>query len=975
MAGDGSKEFLLKNFELSDGTDSSVSTQLLINENVVSDSTDSLVNERIQELLDRVHITEYLPVNSDLSENTQEPFSFLPKRLHHEEAEAALNAEEFQGYRYTNNNVVKRKDLSMNQEYYPILAILYNRIQVFLLNNKMSLDFLKIFKSYMNHIIESGLNVLEDRYFLELQNELSDGFHFGPVMEEILNKFLLRPENLIMKLALFEHKMMLGNLQRFFSAWQLKCDMKLSLVKLENVWKQYIQRKYTAIWSRKYQYLESNLVTQANEFRVFTSLSSGFDKWMGKLDTNHAKDGLADHFFLDHIFRKIKKYVKTMNFMETEANGKYVRERQRYALRFMRLRFAETQFTCYKNDLKRILLRKLQSKLDHYKLLKARAEFTDSIFVLSSYLKKWYEKTESSIAHSNHLASLETRFRNKRTLNTLKDILNRNNQELQLMARLDRLLLEYTFKNIWQKRFQEHISMYSFWNKQNQQIVTLFLDAWRERLYFNSQAYQFRRKQQLLNAMLAWRIASKVKSHMYRNDRRRLAITFEQWLVKARLRKKHAHFLHGIIARMMFLRWKSTYLKKCDALSFSTHHYDECCLRRQMSKWVGKLGVLDEINERLLIYEKFCALETMRHGIKHGEEVNEISRQFNPVEISKGNLIRYLVLWKEMAISKKIKNLQDMLDDYQFENNNIVQHSYLQVWFKRMVFYQSECFQKSELKYGRSLKKRLFATIKAKEANIARLLQISDDLRRKSLMLNMIFSWEAHLGSLRGLHKKSEREINKRNLSLLLSYLKVWSMQILKSRRNDETVQIFRKRWDRAAVRGILLLWKNRTEHSPKKLRWKKSGKVVDALQFAPSSNLVTPVRNTSSNNNTIPGSEGVKKYRLEAMKSHYSKVRRAIPSPVKSSTTLDSIAKKKFSRENENTHWVAQPLPPPRISIERINKNLASKIDNINFERIPEVKLDPFVEQNDEKDPVLDRSLLELDEDISFDDSPTRRT
>lgn len=61
-----------------------------------------------------------------------------------------------------------------------------------------------------------------------------------------------------------------------------------------------------------------------------------------------------------------------------------------------------------------------------------------------------------------------------------------------------------------------------------------------------------------------------------------------------------------------------------------------------------------------------------------------------------------------------------------------------------------------------------------------------------------------------------QSEANKQFI-ITSKFLKMWSLRFLKIKRNDETVEVFRHRWDRATVRGLLLLWKNRSDSSPKR--------------------------------------------------------------------------------------------------------------------------------------------------------------
>lgn len=963
-------EFFLRSDELSDVTDSSISTQALIDGNMISNSTDSLVHERVKELLERVHLT-------DSTANPLDIFDDISRTPQSEKLSPEMPATS----RYINrhNGLISKGQHVGAEEIDPILSLLFNKIQVFLLRNKMSLDFLKIFKSYLNLLIETGLDPLNDYYFLALQNELSEGFEFNPMIEEILNKFLLRPENINMRLALFEHQQLLEDLRKSFTAWKLRSAMKVSLFRLENVWEEYLRRKFISLWVKRYHHCERDLVEQADDFKEFSLLSFGFDKCLAKHDTNSAKRGLADHFFLDHIFRRLKKRMKDLKLRAEEASTICDRRCLSISLRSLKLLQREYQYTSYDDNLKKRILRKLQLGLDVHKTMRARAAFTERLFLLAPYLDKWQKKTEKLAVHLESLAHLEQTFVKQKIFSILNEVTRRNKQEYQVVNKLDHLMVQYVFKNFWLRSYQQQMTLYNFWSFQNQHTIRKFIKCWRSRLAVNTQVRKLREGRVLRHTMLSWLLQLKLRKYLKSKEELSLKLNFEDWFFTAtRCRKLHT-FEHNNTSRKILIKWQDLFFKNRKSMNYARKHHERHLMDEVFGSWCERLSFVNKMKKKSEMYEKMRAVTAIKRGVHHMRDVIEFANQCDPLMISRGNISRYISFWKEAALSRRSKRLELLLDDYQLETDKTILQSHFNFWLQKIIFYRKECTDKSEYMYERNLERSLFGKILEKLAVRTSLLQLSDELRDKSVVLNTFYSWREHVKYLDDLSSKVEIDINKRNLALLLNCLNVWSMEIMKSKRNNETVQIFRKRWDRAGVRGLLLLWKNRADNSPKKLRRKNPHANVRDIslngQIPVGPNLFTPIREISSKINTIPGSEGVKQYRIEAMKSHYSRVRRAIPSPIKSSTTLSSTVKKKFSEVNETSSWIPQYLPPPRISLERINKNLASKIDKINFERIPQVKLDAFVETNDTTDPMIDRSLLELDEETQYDESPTRRT
>lgn len=952
---ESSTESLLRDLDLRDGSEGSVSTRALINEDYITTSTGSLVHERVQELLNRVHIPDTSFMDSDSSDSTEVSLMASNARPLFETADISDDG---------------RKPQDSQKQIDPLLSILYNKIQVFLLRNRMSLEFLKIFKIYVSYLIENGLNPIEDQYFLSLQNELSESFDFSPTVEDILNKFLLRPENLIMKLALFEHSRWQSLLQRQFKTWILRYQMRSSLRQLEFVWLEYIRRKYILLWARKYQTKAIHMSTQADDFNRFTLLSFGFDRWLDKTDTNKARKGLADHYFLDHIFQRMKK---EMNVFETAGYEAQVRQDKKClssAIRAWILNYRKSKYKKSDVNLQSKMFRKMGSKLREYKALRARATFARYVLQTGPCFRKWHSRSQKVGLQVQSLVRLEEGLIKKRTLCLLKDVVEKKQQESAVEHRLNVVLVEFIFKKVWLKRYQEQIHTYSFWGIQNERLVRKYLEFWKTHLLSCMKAYEFSRAQRLKEYFTLWRRKMQHQKQSLYWRRSFLRAQFLHWSYRASIKERLRSFETTAIVKFHYIKWKKEAKYAQEAGRRSMLYYNHNSISYHFRQWHHRVKILFEMNERSDILRKFRALSTVKRGLSHLRDVGHLAKQCDPILLSKGSLVRHLQLWKDRAVLRRDKRLEGGLQIYEIGMEQRVKMYYIRLWIQKIQFYNSECVLKAERSRDRALQRRFFIDVEKKLRQHQTLLQVSGELRDQSLLLSALYSWKGHIEYVNELHSRLDTEINKRNLALLLNYLNVWSMRILKSRRNYETVQIFRRRWDRAVVRGMLFLWKNRADHSPKKLRSTRQNE-----QQTIGSELLTPIRESLPRNNTIPGSEGVKQYRIEAMKSHYSRVRKAMPSPIKSSTTLNSTAKKKIDTESEAFGWKLKALPPPRLSLERINKNLASKIDRINFERIPEVRLDPFMNSDPHINPVIDRSLLEVDEDMEFDESPTRRT
>lgn len=958
MDDQGSTESLLLSSlgsNLLDGSLESVSTDALVNDQYLDNSTGSLLNGNVQELLARLRIPDTSYIESESTESTV----LSPIIINYEDEEAAI-AGQFELASMPNEQLDTTD---------PILSILYNKVQVFLLRNKLSLEFLKILKRYVGYLMENGLKPLNDKHILTLQNELSESYQFTPTMEEILNVFLVRPDNTLLKLAFFEHNRMSGLLSKSFGTWVWRCQMRVSLGKLEGVWQEYLKRKYLLLWSKKFEMMTTEVVVQANEFYHFALVSSAFDKWLTRVESAEGKRGLADHYFVDHYLRRLVKRMDRAQKEKLTADTKHNTKCQRDVFKLWKLRLVECKFTSRQRNLKKLALAKMKSRLASYGALQERADLAKKLFQINPFFRHWRQQFVKRENHMRALTLMEQTFVRKRTMETFKRKLKQAEREHLVEYQLDIIKKRFFFKNIWETRFHEQVHLYALYKIGDERLALKYIKIWKERSFNSIKAYEFWRHGLLTGVLRQWKTKTKLYRLVSQKDKRKTSATFMAWRKCCRYKQALGEVQHGTLVKRYFGIWREAILltqkSTQDALAFS----DDSLKTLYLHKWMARRRRISELESMLLILQKLHAISVLKHAIAHMKVVQKYSKLCDSTAVTRGTLSRFFRSWRVSTSERQTRRLEVIGNEFTQELQFKSKRLHFDLWLNRLHSYQFEWADKADDLRARNLQRKVLNAIRRKIQHSKAVFNFATEVHDKTLSLNSFFLWRERLEHLEVLKLDLEREVNKKNLGLLLNYLNVWSMRMLKSKRNSETVQIFRKRWDRAVVRGLMLLWKNRSDNSPKKVRANRLQR-----QAPEGLDIVTPTRRNSLKRNTIPGSERVKQHRLEAMKSHYGKVRRAIPSPVKLSTTLSSTAKRKIENEWESASWTPKPLFPPRISLQRINKNLASKIDTINFEKLPEVRLDPFVNADIDTDPKIDTSLLEEEDGTDYDESPTRR-
>ena len=269
-----------------------------------------------------------------------------------------------------------------------------------------------------------------------------------------------------------------------------------------------------------------------------------------------------------------------------------------------------------------------------------------------------------------------------------------------------------------------------------------------------------------------------------------------------------------------------------------------------------------------------------------------------------------------LPVSYTHLKLNDILHTYELDKKVKLQKKIFNAWQNRYHFYSEVCNTQAISIKNIQLEKMVLRNCRDKLLEVIKLKALADEVREEFMLIKTFYIWKTHLDELSDMNTLLEQLEANKQFIITSKFLKMWSLRFLKIKRNDETVQVFRHRWDRATVRGLLLLWKNRSDSSPKRM---KDSDLKHELK--------TPIRSGSLNTSTIPGSERIKQHRMEAMKSHYSRARRAIPSPVKSSSVLDSTAKKQIKLES-TTELNGSPTRarPIRYSPRRPNRKIVLK-------------------------------------------------
>lgn len=262
-----------------------------------SDSTDILISRPLYELLDDIHISSPVPHDLDPGPDVQfKNISDLDEVI-------------------TTSNDATDPSFRYNSQIQGDLHMLYNNIQVFLIRNKMSLEFLKIFKKYVSYLIADGFDPYENDFVLRIQHELDGSYKLSSVLKEILNVFLLKPNTLLTKLTHWEYSNSERNLKKYFRFWLYSYDVKESLRIRSSQWDGYVIGKWFDTWRLNYSHKVELPLQDATQFDEDRLANNMWDIMERKMILFKAQNDMASNYLAQRVWNKIKSRrdkIKTM---------------------------------------------------------------------------------------------------------------------------------------------------------------------------------------------------------------------------------------------------------------------------------------------------------------------------------------------------------------------------------------------------------------------------------------------------------------------------------------------------------------------------------------------------------------------------------------------------------------------------------------------------------------------------------------
>ncbi|CAL9735041.1 protein Sfi1p [Monosporozyma servazzii] len=799
-----------------------------------------------------------------------------------------------------------------------VLPKLYNKIQVYLLNNEYSLHFLKRFKAYVGYLITFGLLPFADENVLKVHDCVMGNVPLVDEMEFMIKKFLFKPDNLIMKLVDFEFSKNNTMLQMQFSLWKIRLVTENGL----KLYEKFLKAKFLRRWLTSYEKYGIYYKEQSDDINQTRLKEFAFDKLMIADDTLRRMDIVADSKLKQSFFLRFKRFFSTLK--ESEA---ILEQRQDDIVRklYMKKWILQYKSSTYQPDnimMKERILKKWRHGYKARQKMVDEALWTRYIYVSKATMGIWKNKLDKQNQINNSLVILKDKFVKRKYLNKLSSSYRNSQIVEEATVHLDNVLKSFILQKMWYKRFQERLHLYSFESITHERVQRKYLHKMTKEFYFEIKADQFRQDHDQEYFWNIWKKRSILqgKLNTFKNNNFNKNF-FQDWNHQTCLRLKYKDAVFKKLASKYFYKWegKNRAILKSDKKAQLL--YKNTIRKKYFSKLKQKFLDVTKLKQAVDLHIKAKTINRLKNHLITIKELQTREEQQYPFIIRRIIQTNYIYKWKKLYTAIRDEKINQCFCIYSNQRDNRLKGKYFQIYHKQSLIINQHLNYIADDMNKRQLKKLcLNKAFEAFDRNQDDYIY-ADTVKNITILKDVFAQWKFRVNELDAI---LQEVTNEKNLYLLSTYLKMWSMNHFKIARNERTVQLFRQRWERATLRGLVQLWKMKIarakQSNSEPLDEIENGDAVFDRDEVNSTitnisphhieGIATPKRQEGSD--MIPGSLRMRRYKMQETISRYNRAK-IIPSPLKESSTLPNTVKRRLQPKNSISPIrspVAQGMP-----------------------------------------------------------------
>lgn len=704
----------------------------------------------------------------------------------------------------------------------------------------------------------------------------------------------------------------------------------------ETSWKPYTAKSLTetvfSLWYRHWSRLIRMDMAAASYYNKSTQVKIFLSKFVSRLRQLQAQEQKSDRYRLQRLVNRWKRKASIHNDQYMVAQKHYDKTAVSSTYHLWK----------YKSDMLSVLAsRSLEVSADF--------ENNRNKLLLQSYFASWYDRMNSPLDGSNSMVYLTDKLR-KLDMNAdgfqLKKYFKKLKLELQLAQNSakvhdlhDDILVTFFF-NKWSAMYKLKQLSLAFEGERNRQIKDNALTHWSHITKLNAAAVNFNTKRQLKNGMREWKlqfIAKGARSQGQSGSMRpgtkepmislelapnaHLKLYFKKWLLSHKSRNlTQTHSKH--LQALFFEHWKRSQAKNREMNQLSEKLQDRIISQRYLRTWNNMTNFQHSLLHVSDVHHlsKFWAKLQGKMEVYNGEfEQKTIDFHSKyPIRarysLADETLLRGTIhMWQQkyerqfqQAAHWKVSHFQDEI----VANNRKAR--YLVDWVLKYNSVKTKNVELSmkcdEFLAKSSIKRTIFQTWSKKAHRVSNINHLSLEFQEKLLRKKYLFIWyDKYLDKAQHLNEICQELIDQKDLRRQRDILSEWSMKYIKFiTRNQQSCDLFIKRWEASRMRSIFDLWIYKTQasspdsksnvfldtssesfienESPLALRNRPPSKptMSDQVELSYLNSPIktntlppdTPQENTNISPSRIQTSIRMKNEKIQALREHYGRVR-----------------------------------------------------------------------------------------------------
>lgn len=774
-----------------------------------------------------------------------------------------------------------------NEPYAIIIDSLYVVISQFLYRRKMSTAFLDTFRHYVNLIIEEGMDPLEDPYLLTVQRELTDSYTMTQEMERVINYFLLQPQNLLMKQAIFVTEREATLRRRYFVQWRIMHSTAVYQAKLIKLYENYIKSKFVSLWREKFQRLVTVEYRRARDADEFRLKAFAFDKFLYKFDAVDRMQQLADTRLLNHVFQQITKRQKTLQSKYDEISDSHKRNLVINFFHVWKIRHQEQQWHPISSQ--RCAMKSWKRKISYIDNLEETSDLQRSRELSQTMIKKWSKAYNHRVEQKSRTDRSDGYILKKKYMNIMVKRFKLHTKEEEFRLMMGYKNTAFYLNKFWVKRFQNQLNYHSFLLIKDDTLKRQVFSIMKKKLFQRLGSDNLETTNILKRYFTEWKLARFRNRFRKHSQEMLVKDMFKNWRHIQQASVREREYETNTVLRNVFIVWRKRYYNNSECISLANGFQRQELMTKMFKQVVTKKNSNQLLERDADSFRKLYLFQSIVEKYKDAKIHRADCNNMGTKKVTNHTLRMYFEMWQLRTEAKQSKQLNENLLIFKSRKSTVLKKKYFRLMKSRYHLYSDELLRKSEALYQRHLGKQLYVSIIRKLELHSSQMEIASQKNSRTELQSRFTIWVERYSKSIELRATLSDIIDQQNIEVLSSYLSMWSMKLLRISRNNQSIDTFRTRWDRATLRGLISLWKERYQETQRNVRIGHNDEASTLVQETPKRPLVPP-------GDTIRGSVSVRKKNLDAMMNRYRNNRRAIPSPVKSDNDANHVILNRLS-------------------------------------------------------------------------------